>query len=59
VQVEDVAVEDFGGFYAPTLITAYQVNFRVSANAQTGNLRLKVIIDGVSSQEARLPVRRP
>jgi uncharacterized protein (TIGR03437 family) len=59
VGLNNAGMENFGGFYAPTLITAYQVNFRVSPDAQSGNLEINVVVDGVSSQRALLPVQRP
>jgi uncharacterized protein (TIGR03437 family) len=59
VGLNNAGVENFGGYYAPTLVTAYQINFRVSQDAQTGNLEINVVVDGVSSQRALLPVRRP
>jgi uncharacterized protein (TIGR03437 family) len=52
-------MEDFGGYYAPTLATAYQINFRVAENAASGNLDIYVVIDGVSSQTSKLPVQAP
>ncbi len=59
VGFDNAGVENFGGFYAPTLITAYQINFRVPANAQTGNHEINVAIGGASSQRALLPVVSP
>jgi uncharacterized protein (TIGR03437 family) len=52
-------MEDFGGFYAPTLATAYQINFRVAENVVTGNLDIYIVIGGVSSQTSKLPVQAP
>jgi uncharacterized protein (TIGR03437 family) len=59
VNLNGAAMENFGGFYAPTLATAYQINFRVAQNAPTGNLDLNVSIGGVSSQTSKLPVQSP
>jgi uncharacterized protein (TIGR03437 family) len=59
VGFDNAGVENFGGFYAPTLVTAYQVNFRVPDNATSGNHEINVVVEGVSSQKALLPVRSP
>jgi len=59
VGFDNAGVENFGGFYAPTLVTAYQINFRVPANAQSGNHEINVALDGVFSQRALLPVQSP
>jgi uncharacterized protein (TIGR03437 family) len=59
VGFDNAGVENFGGFYAPTLVTAYQINFRVPASAQTGNHEINVALDGVSSQRALIAVQAP
>jgi uncharacterized protein (TIGR03437 family) len=59
VGFDNAGVENFGGFYAPTLVTAYQINFRVPLSAQTGNHEINVALDGVSSQRALIAVVRP
>ena len=59
VGFDNAGVENFGGFYAPTLVTAYQINFRVPLTAQTGNHEINVAIGGASSQRALLPVQAP
>ncbi|MEX2303581.1 MAG: hypothetical protein WD733_21745, partial [Bryobacterales bacterium] len=59
VNLNGAAMENFGGYYAPTLATAYQINFRVAQNAPSGNLDLYVAIGGVSSQTTKLPVQSP
>jgi len=58
VGIEHEGVVDFGGFYAPGFVGLYQVNFRVPNDVETGQRILNVVVDGVSSQEVRLPVRR-
>lgn len=58
VGIDDAGVENFGGFYAPGLVTAYQVNFRVPDDIATGDRRLSVGAGGAFSQTAILPVRR-
>ena len=45
-----------GSFYAPNLITAFQINFRVPQDAQFGNRKLSVVADGVPSQDTLLPI---
>ncbi|MCP5117656.1 MAG: hypothetical protein GY953_43085, partial [bacterium] len=58
VGIDDVGMETLASVYAPTLVTAYQVNFRVGDNVQSGNRRLVVIVNGIPSQPALLPVGR-
>jgi uncharacterized protein (TIGR03437 family) len=50
-------MEVLGSFYAPQLYTAYQINFRVGRNVRSGTASLSVVVDGVASQDARLPVQ--
>ncbi len=56
ITLDGADAQNLGSFYAPNLVTAYQVNFRVPADAQSGNLVLQVSADGVSSQQSLLPV---
>ena len=56
VGIDDEGVEVLGSFYAPELITAYQINFRVPEDAQFGNRKLSVVSDGVASQDTLLPI---
>ena len=58
VGLDHQGVESFGGFYAPGLATAYQINFRVPDTAATGNRELTVVVDGAGSQTVLLPVQR-
>jgi len=51
-------VNDFGGFYAPGLAAAYQINFTVPDDATTGNHEISVVSGAESSQTVLLPVRR-
>jgi uncharacterized protein (TIGR03437 family) len=51
-------MQSFGAFYAPGLLTAYQINFRVGADVQSGNRKLAVIANGVAAVDALLPVQR-
>ena len=46
-----------GSFYAPEAITLYQINFRIPANAQSGNRKLSVVADGVVSQDSLIPIQ--
>ena len=56
VGIDDEGVEVRGSFYAPDLITAFQINFRVPQDAQFGNRKLSVVADGVASQDTLLPI---
>jgi len=50
-------MEILGSFYAPGLYTAYQINFRVGPNVRSGLASLSVVVDGVASQDAKLPIQ--
>ena len=56
VTLDGVSQEVLASVYAPQLITAYQINFRVDASAQPGLPRIRIDVDGSLSQEAFLPV---
>ncbi len=56
VGIDDEGVEVLGSFYAPELISAYQINFRVPTDAQLGNRKLSVVSGGVASQDTLLPI---
>jgi uncharacterized protein (TIGR03437 family) len=58
VGLDDAGMENLGAFYAPGLLMVYQINFRVAADAQSGNRRLIIIGGGVASQSSLLPVQR-
>jgi uncharacterized protein (TIGR03437 family) len=60
VGIDDAGMEVLGNaaFYAPALVTVYQVNFVVGPNVQSGNRSLNVALDGVFSQKVELPVQR-
>jgi uncharacterized protein (TIGR03437 family) len=58
VGIDDAGMETLGAFYAPGLHTAYQINFRVGANVQSGNRKLAVVANGVAAVDALLPVQR-
>ena len=47
VGIDDAGVEVLGSFYAPGLLTVFQINLRISNNAQSGNRKLSVIAGGV------------
>ena len=55
---EFFGVEVLGSYYAPGLVTVYQVNFRVPENAREGDRNLNMSADGVFSQNTLLPIRR-
>lgn len=46
-----------GSFCAPTLYTAYQINFLVPQNARAGLATLSVVAAGAASQDSRLPIQ--
>ena len=58
VGIDDGGVEVLGSFYAPGLLTVFQINLRIPDNAQTGNRKLSVIAGGVASQNSLIPIRR-
>ena len=58
VTLNGVIQESLGAFYAPTLFTVYQANFRVDENAQDGNLEIQIIQRGAPSPVAILSVKR-
>jgi uncharacterized protein (TIGR03437 family) len=51
------AVAENTAFYAPGLVTVYQINFVVGANVQAGNRSLTVSIGGATSPAVSLPVQ--
>ena len=51
-------MQDFGGFYAPGLAAAYQINFTVPSDITTGNHEIRVVSGPQTSQTVLLPVRR-
>ena len=57
VGINGAGVEVLGSFYAPTLITVYQINFRIPENARSGLADLSVVVDNVASQDAKIPVQ--
>jgi uncharacterized protein (TIGR03437 family) len=48
--------EVLGSFYAPTLVTVYQTNFRVPAGASGANLVVQLIVNGAQSQQVMIPL---
>ncbi len=58
IGIDDAGMENLGAFYAPGLLMVYQINFRVAANAQTGNRRLIIIGGGVASKSSLFPIQR-
>ncbi len=45
-----------GAFYAPGLLSVFQINFVVGNTVAFGERNLNVVAQGVSSQEVRFPV---
>ena len=58
VGIDDAGVEVLGSFYAPGLMTVFQINLRIPGNAQTGNRKLSVIAGGGASQNSLIPIKR-
>ena len=58
VGIDDAGVEVLGSFYAPGLLTVFQINMRIPGNAQTGTRKLSVTAGGVSSQDSLIPIQR-
>jgi uncharacterized protein (TIGR03437 family) len=60
VGIDDVGMEVIANtaFYAPGLVSVYQINFVVGPNVQSGNRSLNMAIGGVGSQRVLLPVQR-
>jgi uncharacterized protein (TIGR03437 family) len=56
VEINGVQAQAFGGFYAPFLISLYQVNFLVSADSPSGLQTLEVKIGGATSPTAFLAI---
>jgi uncharacterized protein (TIGR03437 family) len=52
------AIVENTAFYAPGLVTVYQINFVVGDNVQSGNRSLNVSIGEVGSPSVQLPVQR-
>jgi uncharacterized protein (TIGR03437 family) len=55
VLVNGVPAEVLGSFYAPTLVTAYQTNFRIPLGLTGSTVRVQLVINGAQSQEVLLP----
>jgi uncharacterized protein (TIGR03437 family) len=47
--------EILGSFYAPTLVTVYQTNFRVPPGA-SGGLVVHLIVNAAQSQQVAIPL---
>ena len=58
VAIDDTGAEVLGSFYAPGLVTAYQVNFRIPPNAQPGNRKLSFVAAGARAVEVVISVGR-
>ena len=56
VGIDDAGVEVIGSFYAPGLLTVFQINLRIADNAKSGNRKLSVSAAGVSSQNTLIPI---
>ena len=58
VTLDDRETVNHGAYYAPGLVSVYQVNFEVLVDAASGLLRLVLRAGTVSSQTVFLPVQR-
>ena len=58
VGIDDAGVEVLGSFYAPGLLTVFQINMRIPGNAQTGTRKLSITAGGASSQDSLIPIQR-
>ena len=56
VTVSGVEAEVLGSFYAPTLYTVYQINFRIPIILPGGNATIQVLMSGVESQQSLIPI---
>ena len=57
VGIEGEGQESFGAFYAPQLVTANQVNFRLGPDVASGMRALTLVKRPLASQEVILPVQ--
>ncbi len=55
VGINNAGVPNLGVFYAPGLITVYQVNFRTGASLPNGTVNLTVVYNQAGSQTVLLP----
>ena len=58
VGIDDEGTEVLGSYYAPNLLTVYQINIRVRIDAQSGMRKISIVAAGVASQDARMPIQR-
>ena len=56
VGIDDQGAEVLGSYFAPNLLTVYQINFKVLLNPQSGNRKISVVADGIPSQDALMPI---
>ncbi len=56
IGLDHAGMANSGAFYAPGLVSVYQINFVVGAEVQAGDRVLNVVVQGVSSPETVLPV---
>ena len=56
VGIDHAGMANSGAFYAPGLVSVYQINFIVAADVQSGDRTLNVVAQGVSSTETVIPV---
>ena len=55
VSVNGTNADVLGSFYAPTLVTVYQTNFRVPAGASGTSLIVQLAVNGAQSQKVTIP----
>ena len=56
VTIDGVEQEVLGSFYAPDLISGYQVTIRVGSNVQVGDRLVQLVAGGVASQQSIIPM---
>ncbi|MDA1315036.1 MAG: Ig-like domain-containing protein, partial [Acidobacteria bacterium] len=56
VTIDGVEQQVLGGFYAPGLISGYQVNIIIGPGAAIGDLIMQLIAGGVASQQTIIPM---
>ena len=54
--IDGVEQQVLGSFYAPGLISGYQVNIIVGANVQVGDRLMQLIAGSVASQQSIIPM---
>jgi uncharacterized protein (TIGR03437 family) len=56
VTIDGVEQQVIGSFYAPGLISGYQVNIIIGPNVEVGDRLMQLIAGGVASQQTIIPM---